>query len=267
MKIIVCVKQVPASDAISIDPDTHNLIRAKTGNMLNPSDLNALEAGLQLRDAVIETVADARVTALTMGPPEAEEALREAIATGADAGCILTDRAFAGSDTVATATTLAAGVAHLGPCDLILTGAESSDGATGQVGPMLAEALGLPHITNVHKIVCNEAGYLTIKKIHIQSEVTLRIKLPAVLSVGYGSNEPRLPTLRSKMAAKRQALTALTRAELGLSPDCVGAEGSPTEVTGSYRADHTGDCAWINGAAADVAKEILFLVRKEKESN
>ena len=149
MKLAVCIKQVPASSEVSVDPVTHNLIREKSGTMMNPSDLNALEMALGIKE---ENQGVCETAAITMGPPGAQEELRTAMAMGIDRGCLLTDRCLAGGDTIATARALAKGLSRLGTYDLILAGAESSDGATGQVGPMLAEAMGLPHVSSVQRI-------------------------------------------------------------------------------------------------------------------
>ena len=146
MKLAVCIKQVPSSSEVSVDPVTHNLIREKSGTMMNPSDLNALEMALGIKE---ENQGVCETAAITMGPPGAQEELRTAMAMGIDRGCLLTDRCLAGGDTIATARALAKGLSRLGTYDLILAGAESSDGATGQVGPMLAEAMGLPHVSSV----------------------------------------------------------------------------------------------------------------------
>ncbi|MDR2156906.1 MAG: electron transfer flavoprotein subunit beta/FixA family protein [Clostridiales Family XIII bacterium] len=263
MKVVVCIKQVPASNRVAADPVTHHLMREKSDHVINPADLNALEAAFLLKEALESSDTACEITALSMGPPDAEEALREAVSRGADEACLLSDRLFAGSDTIATAAVLMAGVRYLGTPDLILTGAESSDGATGQIAPMLAESLGLPHVTNVCEIeTCLQSG-LTVRKHFRRSDVRLRIDGPAVLSVGYGCNEPRLPTLRSKMLAKKKAVRILTNKDLLLPENGVGAAGSPTEVTDSFSPENKGSCAWMQGDAAQVAEQILSLIKKE----
>jgi electron transfer flavoprotein beta subunit len=249
-----------------MDPLTHHLVRATDGNMINPADLNALEAALLIKDAAASSGDACTVTTLSMGPPDAEESLYETMAIGADEACLLTDRAFAGSDTIATTRVLAAGIRHLGQWDLILTGAESADGATGQIGPMLAEALAVPHVTNVREIEGDAESGLIVRKKFQRAEIRLHAACPAVLSLGYGCNEPRLPTLRSKIAAKKKPLRVLTNAELLLQQDGIGAMGSPTEVEDVFLAEGAGCCTWLTGSAADVAGQMLTLIKKEMEN-
>lgn len=263
MKLAVCIKQVPSSNEVAVDPVTHTLVREKSGTMINPSDLNALEMALEIRENLTEGE-DCGITAVTMGPASAQEELRGAVAMGADEGCLLTDRSFAGGDTIATARVLAEGIRKLKDVDLILAGAESSDGATGQVGPMLAEALGIPHVSSVQKIekICGKEAIVQ-KKFH-QSAVRIQVKLPAVMTVVYGCNEPRLATLRSRMAAKKKELMIYTNEQLEIPENETGLLGSATVVTDSFQPERTGNGNLLSGSPSEIAGMILDLVEKER---
>lgn len=263
MRIAVCIKQVPASSEVAVDPVTHTLIREKSGTTMNPSDLNALEMALEIKEK-LEGMEPCEIVAVTMGPSSAEEELRTAIAMGVDEGCLLTDRCLAGGDTIATSRTLARGIEILGSVDLILTGAESSDGATGQVGPMLAEALKFPHAIFVQRVEKVNKDEIEVVKKFRQSLVRLKIKLPAVITTVYGCNEPRLATLRSRMAAKKKELKVFTNVDLKLDEHTVGLSGSPTVVTDSFLPEYQPTSHFLKGDSQEVARQILELIEKER---
>lgn len=263
MRIAVCIKQVPASNEVAVDPETHTLIREKTGTTMNPSDFNALEMALEIKEKLGEEE-PCEIIAITMGPSSAEEELRTAIAMGVDEGCLLTDRCFAGGDTIATARTLAKGIEALGGVDLVIAGAESSDGATGQVGPMLAEAMGIPQAILVQRIESVKKDEIEVVKKFRQASVRLKMRLPAVITTVYGSNEPRLTTLRSRMAAKKKELKIFTNGELKLDKNTVGLSGSPTVVTDSFQPEQTSTSHFLSGDGHEIAVQILELVEKER---
>jgi electron transfer flavoprotein beta subunit len=259
MNIAVCVKQVPVSNNVSIDPVTHSLVRESAESMLNPADANALEEAVALKGQH-----GGQVIAFTMGPPSAEKALRTALAMGADDAVLVTDRAFAGADTVATARVLAESVKLRGEFDLIMAGSESSDGATGQVGPMLAEFLNLPHLTEVRKIEGVDAGCLRALKKFKNGFLRAAVRLPAVLTVSFGCNEPRLPTFLSQISANKKSVPAYTNKELGLPPDKVGLAGSPTEVIDTFEAERKKNAELLSGSAEEIAAKILALIEKKR---
>jgi len=168
---------------------------------------------------------------LSMGPPQVDAALREAISLGADEAVLLSDRAFAGADTLATAFTLAAGIRKLGGADLILMGRQAIDGDTGQVGPGVAENLGLPHVTDVRKIEGIDAeGTIVVERLLEEGYLRLKTKLPMIMTVVKEINEPRLPSLKGKLAAKKATITVLAAKDLELDPVRIGLNGSPTQV-------------------------------------
>lgn len=226
MNIVVCVKQVPASDQVRVDPETGNLLRQGTESVINPYDTHAIEEAVRIR----ERLGAGRVTVLSMGPPQAEAALREAVSLGADAAVLLSSRAFAGADTYATSLTLAAAVRKLGP-DLVLAGKNAIDGDTGQVGPGLACHLDWPQACYVSKVREIEPGRAVLECLMDTGKEVLEVDLPAVLTVVKEINEPRLASLKGKMRAKKAAIPVWDENELGLSPEDVGMAGSPTAVS------------------------------------
>ena len=239
MNIAVLIKQVPVSNDVSVDPETHALVRASSEGMINPADLNAIEEAMQLKEQT-----DGKVVVFTMGPPDAEKALRDAMALGCDESCLITDRAVAGGDTVATAKVLAKAIQLYGEFDLILGGALSADGATGQVAAMVAEELNLPHVVEIQSVKYKEdqAGKVeVVKKMH-DTSFRIACATPAVLSVNFGCNEPRLATLRSKRAAKSKPLVTYTNAELGFAAEKVGIKGSPTVTVDSFQPETKRTC-------------------------
>ncbi|MDR1874600.1 MAG: electron transfer flavoprotein subunit beta/FixA family protein [Synergistaceae bacterium] len=257
MNIAVCIKQVPVSNNVSVDPVTHSLVRDSAENTLNPADANALEEAISLKERY-----GGKVVAFTMGPPAADKALRTAAAMGADELVLITDRVFAGSDTLATARVLAASVGRYGAFDLILAGSESSDGATGQVGPMIAEFMALPHLTELKSVEAVEAGCLRGVKKFKNGGAQVRVRLPAVLTLSYGCNEPRLPTFASQIAAKKKNVTVHTNEDLALPGDAVGLSGSPTEVIDSFEPEKKKNAAFLSGSPAEIAEKILSLIEE-----
>ncbi len=224
LKIAVFLKQVPDTDEVRMDEKTGTLIREGVGTVINPLDQNALELALSLRAAK-----GGSVTVVSMGPTQAELALREALALGADEAVLLCDRAFAGSDTWATARTLAAAVRKTGPYDLLLAGAKATDGETGQVGPETAAMMGLPFVSNVCAVEIRAEGLVASRSVEDGTERT-RAPLPCLLTVVHEINEPSMPTLAGKMRARRAPVHVLSAADLGLNPEECGLAGSPTRV-------------------------------------
>jgi len=224
MRLAVCLKQVPNTTELRLDPRTNTLIRDGVAAVLNPLDEFPLEAALRLRQAC-----GGEVTALTMGPPQAEDILRKAVAMGADAGVLVTDRAFAGADTWATSLALARALQCTGPYDLILCGKQAIDGDTAQVGPGIAAHLGIAQVTYVTGIrVCD--GAVEVDRLLDGGTAVLRVPLPAVLTVLKEANEPRLPGLAGRLRALRLACRRVRLADTGLQAAEAGLDGSPTRV-------------------------------------
>lgn len=225
MKVIVLIKQVPDTTDIQIDRETNTLIREGVPSIINPFDMYALEEGLRLR----ERAGEGTVTVMSMGPPQVETALRDAMALGADDVVLLSDRAFAGSDTWSTSYTLAAGIRKLGSFDVILCGKQAIDGDTAQVGPGVAQFLDLPQVTYVRKLEV-EGAHAVAERMMEDGYDIVRVKLPAVFTVVKEINEPRLPSLKGKMRAKKADVRVLGRDDLDVDPAELGLDGSPTRV-------------------------------------
>lgn len=223
LRIIVCIKQVPHPDEARVDSQTGLVIREGVPMVLNPNDYFAIEEALRLKETW-----GGEVVALTMGPPGADAILREAISLGVDDGVLLSHPSFAGADTLATAYTLARGIECLGGYDLILTGSRSTDGETGQVGPQIAEILGIPHLTELICPIDIEGESLLAWHQTDYGQELVQMPLPALLTAAKGMNEPRLPSLRGKMRAKKQELPIWGPGEIKADPDRIGLAGSPT---------------------------------------
>ncbi len=225
MKIIVCVKQVPDTTDVRIDPETNTLIREGVASVINPFDTYAIEEAVRLKEAC-----GGEVIVLSMGPPQAADALREAISVGADKGILLSDRAFAGSDTLATSYTLAKGIQKIGNADLVICGKQASDGDTAQVGPGIASHLDIPQATYVKKIEKVEHKCARVERMIEEGYEVLDLPLPCLLTVVKEINEPRLPSLKGKMKAKKAEILTWTASDIGAEPAKIGLQGSPTKV-------------------------------------
>lgn len=224
MNIIVCVKQVPDTAEIRIDPVTNTLIRDGVQSIMNPYDKYALEAALEMKDSL-----GAKVTVLTMGPPQAADILKDAIAMGADDVALISDRAFAGSDTLATSHAMVAAVKHVGDFDLILCGKQAIDGDTAQVGPEMAEHLNLPQITGATKLRI-EDNMVLVDRDNETTEQTIAVPLPALVTVARSEKEPRFASIKGKMKARKMAIPTWSAADMNLDVNIIGLNGSPTKV-------------------------------------
>ncbi|MCB5250223.1 MAG: electron transfer flavoprotein subunit beta/FixA family protein [Candidatus Cloacimonadales bacterium] len=225
MNIIVCIKQVPDTTDIKIDPVTNTLVREGVESIINPFDLYAIEEAVRLKEQYGGTV-----TAVTMGPPQAEVALRDAVALGVDKIILLSDRKFAGADTWATSLTLAGAVKKIGEYDFILFGQQAIDGDTAQVGPGVAAHLDLPQICFVKKIESIDNNTAVLQRLMEDGYDKLETPLPAVLTVVKEINVPRLPSLRGKRNARNAELIVWNAADLELDEKTIGLNGSPTQV-------------------------------------
>lgn len=252
MNIIVCIKQVPNTTQVRIDPVTNTLIRDGVPSIFNTFDRYALEQGLLLADAFGGTV-----TAVCMGPPQAKSILEEALAMGAGRAYLVSDRAFGGSDTLATSYILAAAIKKIGDFDLILCGKQAIDGDTGQVGPELAEHLELAQATYVGSIEKDGERLLAMRELSGSREV-LEVSCPAIMTVTKNGHEPRFETIRGRLAANRTEIPVLTAADLDVDPERLGLKGSPTRVKRSFVPERHADCVRIEGGSArEMASSLL----------
>ena len=223
--LVVCVKQVPDTMEVGIHPDTNTLMREGVKSMINPFDLYAVEEALRTREKL-----GGKVTALSMGPPQAEQALREVISMGVDEGILISDPAFAGSDTWATSYTLAMAIRKIGDVRLILCGNQASDGDTAQVGPGIAAHLDLPQITYVRKIDEIDDNHIVADRLLEHGWEEIEATLPCLLTVVKEINEPRIPGLRGKIAARKATIPCWSAQDIGADPSKIGLNGSPTRV-------------------------------------
>ena len=227
MRIGVLVKQVPATENVRIDEETGTMVREGVEAELNPLDLHAVEEAVRLKDRLGEGT---EITVISMGPPQAQKAVRAAIAMGCDRGLLLSDRRFAGSDTLATARTLAAGVQKAGGFDLLLSGERATDGETGQVGPAVGQILGLSVLTFVSAVESAAKDSLVVRRAVEGGHERVEAPLPAMLSVVKEINTPRLCTLGGKIRAKKTEIPVLGADDLPIPPEHLGLPGSPTKV-------------------------------------
>ncbi|MBM9604246.1 electron transfer flavoprotein subunit beta/FixA family protein [Desulfopila inferna] len=256
MKIVVCVKQVPDANDVRLDPVTNTLAREGVESIMNPYDQYALEEAVRLKEKL-----GGEVTVITMGPPQAAEVLRLAISCGADNGVLVSDRAFAGSDTWATAYTLAKAIARLGTFDLFLCGKQAIDGDTAQVGPGLAVRMNIPYLTCVQKIRQADEKRLVAERMMDDGYDVVEIGLPALLTVVKDINEPRVPSLKGKMKAKKAVITTLSAADIEADSGSIGLPGSPTQVVRVFPPQPRGGRAVFTGS---LDEQIDQLVEKLK---
>ncbi|MBI2907593.1 MAG: electron transfer flavoprotein subunit beta/FixA family protein [Chloroflexi bacterium] len=260
MNIVVCIKQVPGSAEVKIDPQTNTLARAGVKGIINPLDAYALEEGVRLRER-----ADGKVTVISMGPPQAEEALREAISLGADEAILISDRAFAGSDTLATAYALAKAVEKIGASDVVICGRQTLDGDTGQVGAEMSERLGVPFVAYVCKIEEVREKRLLLRRMVEDGHEVVEMPLPGVITVVKEINVPRLPSLRGMMKAKSAQIVAWTADDLGVDTTKLGLSGSPTRVVKIFYPQRTRRSQMLQGKIEDQVDELLGKLRNASE--
>lgn len=259
MRIIVCVKQVPDTNEITINPETGTLIRDGVPSILNNDDANALEQALEIKDAYPDT----EVIALTMGPPQAREMLQECLAMGADEAILLSDRALGGSDTWATSNALAAGIRKIGDFDLVFAGRQAIDGDTAQVGPQIAEKLGVPQVTYVKEFEMGD-GAVTVKRALEDGYEQLRVKLPCVLTAIKELNTPRYMSVPGILRAVKSEIKVWSADDIGVDKTTVGLKASPTNVFRSFTPKPKGKGITVEGdTAKELASNLLADLRKK----
>jgi len=257
MNIVVCLKQVPGTTEVKIDPQTNTLIRQGIQNIINPFDTYALEEGVRLKEKH-----GGKVTVITMGPPQADAALREAISLGADEAALLSDRAFAGADTWATANTLSKAILKLGKIDIIICGRQTVDGDTGQVGPEMAEMLGIPFVAYVSRIEEIKENYLRVRRMVEDGHEVIETPLPTVITVVKEINVPRLPSLRGISRSKSAVITTWSIKELGIGPDAVGLAGSSTQVIKIFFPQRVCKAEILTGEAAAQVDNLIEKLKR-----
>jgi electron transfer flavoprotein beta subunit len=256
MNIVVCIKQVPNTTDVRIDPVTNTLIREGVESVINPFDVYAIEEGVRLKERFT-----GKVTVVTMGPPQAEKALREAISLGCDEAVLVSDRKFAGSDTWATSYTLSCAIKKLGAFDVILCGKQASDGDTAQVGPGISTHLDIPQVTYVKKIEDIKDNKARVERMMEEGYDVVETPLPCLFTVVKEINTPRLPSLKGMMRSKSAKITQWTAADISAEPKSIGLDGSPTRVVKIFTPPPRKGGEILKGETADVAKEVAELLK------
>ena len=259
MNIVVCLKQVPGTTEVKIDPNTNTLIRQGIKAIVNPFDSYALEEGVRLKEKF-----GGKVTVISMGPPQAADMLKEAISVGADEAILLSDMAFAGSDTLATAATLGKAAEKIKTYDLIICGRQTIDGDTGQVGPELAENLGIPFIAYVSKIEEITNGKMRVQRAVEDGYETIESPLPAVITVAKEINVPRMPSLRGLSKSRSAQIPVWTANDIAADKATIGQAGSGTWVVKVFYPQRIQHAEMIKGEPPVQAKTLVEKLREAK---
>lgn len=259
MKIIVCVKQVPDTNEVRINHETGTLIRDGVPSIINPDDLNAIEEAVKIK----EKYNDVKITVLCMGPPQAEEALREAYAMGADEVILLSDRVFAGSDTWATATILSSAIKSIGNYDIIFCGRQAIDGDTAQVGPEIAEFLDLPQISYVEKLEIEGNKIKAQRKLE-DGHFIIESKMPVLLTTIKELNEPRYPHAKRIYEAyqTKNLIKIWSSEDINVDLTQIGVKNSPTNVYRSFVPTKEFKGISLEGTPKEVSKQIIEEFKK-----
>lgn len=272
MELLVCIKQVPDTSEIKLDPETNNLIRTGLPSIVNPYDMHALEAALAVKDQY----EDSRVTVVTMGPPQAEAALCECLSLGADDAVLITDRAFGGADTLATSYTIASAIRHMQRTmnrefQMIFCGKQAIDGDTAQVGPQIAEELGMAQATYACELSVDQAAQKAIvKREHENGYEIVEVPLPLLVTATAELNEPRQPGLWSSIYAKRYEISHITLRDMpNIDESRIGLNGSPTRVRKVYQPPLRGKVEMLSSVEEGAKKvlELAYNIKPEKFSH
>lgn len=285
MHIVVCVKAVPSSTEVKMDPVTHTIVRDGRESVVNPFDAAALEVALAIKDERAATGEGCRVSVLSMGIPATEALLRDGIARGASDALLLSDRAFAGADTLATSYALSCGIRELGSAsmsdavasgasehgeaapgpslpDLILCGKMAVDGDTAQIGPELAGLFDMPCVTDVRELVAIGRGRVTVRHATDAGIELVEVPLPAVLTVAKDIAQPRMPSIAGVRAAAGAPVAVLSAARVQADPARSGLAGSPTQVVRSFVPERSDTCEVLEGSVPEQAARIIALAEE-----
>lgn len=256
MNIVVCIKQVPNTTDVKIDPVTNTLIRDGVESVINPFDAYAIEEAVRLKERF-----GGKVTVISMGPPQAENALKEAISLGCDEGILVSDRKFAGSDTWATSYTLSCAIRKIESFDIVLCGKQASDGDTAQVGPGISTHLDIPQVTYVKKIEEIKDNKARVERMTEEGYDIVETPLPVLLTVVKEINTPRLPSLKGMMKSKSAVITKWNADDIGADPKSLGLDGSPTRVVKIFTPPPRKGGEMIKGDATEVSLELVQLLK------
>ncbi|MBL7068710.1 MAG: electron transfer flavoprotein subunit beta/FixA family protein [Candidatus Omnitrophica bacterium] len=258
MEIIVCIKQVPNTIDVKIDPETNTLIREGVESIINPFDTYAIEEGVSLRERF-----GGKVTVISMGPPQAESSLRESLSLGVDEAILISDRAFAGSDTWATSYALSQTIKKIGRFDFIICGKQASDGDTAQVGPGISTHLNIPQVTYVKKIESIDGSKAKLERMTEEGYEVIETPLPCLITVVKEINTPRLPSLKGKMRAKSAKIEVWKAEDINCDPKNIGLDGSPTRVIKIFSPPPREKGKILQGEPQEIARELIGLLKSE----
>lgn len=259
MKIIVCIKQVPGTNEVNMDPVTNTIIRENVPAIINPFDTYAIEEAVRIKEKY-----GAEVYGLSMGIPGASEMLRDAISLGVDKAMLLTDRKFAGADTLATSYALGKGVEKIGDFDLIICGKQASDGDTAQVGPSLSRRLGIAYATGISKIVQIKKDFMRCMRITDDGYEEVEIKLPALITVVKEINVPRLPSIKSMKSARKTKIEIAGFNDVNADENRVGLRGSATQVRSTFVPVHKVNSITIEGTTVEKVEKLTEILLTAK---
>jgi len=261
MKIITCIKQVPASSNVQVDPKTGVLIRDGNNVKMNPFDLYALETAYFIKNGNPET----KIHSITMGPPSATSVLKEALYMGSDEATLISDRRFAGADVLATSYTLSQLITHIKDYDLIICGKQTTDGDTAQVGPEIAEFLSIPHVPYVKEIIQVKARSIIVKSAYDHHDEIVEIKFPCLITVDKGVNVPRLPSYRRKLVMDAYKINMISLKDLeDKNPDHYGLSGSPTQVDEIFPPIKRTEAIQLKGTSKQLSKQLFDILKESK---
>ena len=257
MHFIVCIKQVPNTTNVQIDQSTGTLKREGVESVINPFDEYAIEEAVRLKERT-----GGKATVITMGPPQAETALREALSRGIDNAILVTDRAFAGADTWATSYTLGSAIKTLGEYDLIICGKQATDGDTAQVGPGIAEMLDIPHVAYVKKIEDIKENSVKVERMMEDGYDLIEMPLPSLITVVKEINTPRLPSLRGMMMSKKAQIPHWTAQQINAEKNNIGLTGSPTQVMKIFNPPPRQGGVKLAGSQEEMAEALVEKLRQ-----
>ncbi|KGK81954.1 electron transfer flavoprotein subunit beta [Clostridium sp. HMP27] len=258
MRIVVCVKQVPDTTEVKIDPKTGTLVREGVPSILNPDDANALEEALRLKD----TDKNITISVVTMGPPQAEVMLRECLAMGADEAYLISDRAFAGSDTWATSKVIASAIRKIKDYDIIFAGRQAIDGDTAQVGPQISEKLDIPQVTYVQDFKINDNEITVQRQLEDGYEI-IKVKKPVLLTAVSALNTPRYMAVDKIFEAYEKEIITWTIDDLDITKEGVGLQASPTKVFKSFTPEPKGKGIMLEGSTQEVVERLLVSLKQK----
>lgn len=261
MNIITCIKQVPASSNVQVDPITGVLIRDSQNVKMNPFDLFGLETAFQIKSLL----KDSKVHAVSMGPQSATQVLKEALFMGADEATLLTDRKFAGADVLATSYTISQLVKHIKNFDLVICGKQTTDGDTAQVGPEMAEFLGIPHVPYVKELIEVTNSYVIVRSAYDQYDEVVKVELPCLITIEKDANTPRLPSYRRSLLYDNYKINLVTFKDLeDQNEKHYGLNGSPTQVDEIFSPDKTMHSTKFEGDGLTLSKQLVEILKDKR---